>query len=74
MWLLHAPLTFDQLKLAKPQQIAHMIDAAARAFLGDFLVFGENGWQLELLEMMPEQQLRLIVSLCHAASLPSKAV
>jgi hypothetical protein len=28
----HAPLAFDQLKLAKPEQIAHMIDAAARAF------------------------------------------
>ena len=45
-----------------------MIDAAARAFLRDFLVFGENGWQLELLQMMPKQQLRFIGGLCHAAS------
>jgi hypothetical protein len=45
-----------------------MIDAAARAFLGDFLVFGENGWQLELLEMMPKQQLRFVGALRHAAS------
>ena len=45
----HAPLAFDQLELAEPEQIAHMIDAAGRAFLRDFLVFGENGWQLELL-------------------------
>jgi hypothetical protein len=64
----HTPLPLDQLKLAKPEQIAHMIDAAARAFLGDFLIFGENGWQLELLEMMPEQQLRSIRGLGHAAS------
>ena len=70
----HAPLTLDQLKLAKPEQIAHMIDAATRAFLGDFLVLGENGWQLELLEMMPEQQLRLICGLGHAAPWPSKAL
>ena len=64
----HTPLALNQFKLAKPEQIAHMIDAAARAFLGDFFVFGENGWQLELLEMMPEQQLRFIGGLCHAAS------
>jgi hypothetical protein len=72
--LYHAPLAFDQLEHAEPEQIAHMIDAAARAVLRDFLVFGENGWQLELLEMMPEQQLRFIGGLGHAASWPSKAL
>ena len=70
----HAPLALDQLELAKPEQIAHMIDVAAGASLGDFLVFSENGRQLELLEMMPEQQLRLVRGLGHAASRPSKAV
>jgi hypothetical protein len=50
-----------------------MIDATPRAFLSDFLIFGQNGGQLELLEMMPEQQLGFIRGLRHAASLPSKA-
>ncbi|MGA7328406.1 MAG: hypothetical protein WBX25_28925 [Rhodomicrobium sp.] len=49
MALGRAALALDQLKLAKPEQIAHMIHAAARAVLCLLFIFGEKGRQFELL-------------------------
>jgi hypothetical protein len=69
----HAALALDQLELAKPEQIAHMIDTAARAFLGNFPVFGEKGGQFELLQMVLEKQLRFVRGLRHAAARSSSA-
>ncbi len=55
------------------EQIAHMIDTAARAFLRDFLIFGEECRQLELLQIMLQKQLRFVRGLRHAAARSSSA-
>ncbi len=39
------------------QQILNVILAFARRLGGDFLVFPQNGWKLELPQMVREQQL-----------------
>ena len=44
----HPTLTLDQLQLAEPQQILHMVLVLGCALLGQLGVFALEGWQPEL--------------------------
>jgi hypothetical protein len=61
----HPAFALDQLQLAEPQEILHMILALGRALPCKFGVFGLEGGQAELLEMMLQQHLRCVG---HAAA------
>ena len=53
----HASLAIDEFEFYKTQQISNVILTFARRLDGDFLVFPQNGRQLELPQMMREEQL-----------------
>jgi hypothetical protein len=53
-----AAFAINQLQLDQPQQVAGMIDTLAGAFTGDLLILAQHRWQLQLLEMMGQQNLR----------------
>ncbi len=53
----HAALAVDQLQLAEPEQILHMVAALGRALAGELGVFGVEGRQAELLEVVLQQHL-----------------
>ena len=50
-----ASLAVDHLHLHQPGQELHMIQALGRALAREFLVFPQEGGQLELLQMVLEQ-------------------
>ena len=56
----HPTLTLDQLQLAKAQQILHMILVLGSALPGQLGVFGKEGRQAELLEIVLQQDFRRI--------------
>ena len=53
----HPPFPVDQLELGQAQQITRVVDALSGALLGELVVFAQEGWQLERLEVMGEQKL-----------------
>src|SRR5437763_8533612 len=55
----HPPFSVDQLELGQAQEIAGMVDALGGALLGELVVFAQEGWQLERLEVMGEQQRQM---------------
>ena len=67
------PFPVDQFQFDQAQQIAGMIDAVARAFTGDLVVFAQHRRQLQLLEMMAEQHLRRADRRHHIHGLPTHA-
>src|SRR3981189_2698342 len=48
----HPPFPVDQFEFGQAQQIAGMVDALGGALLGELVVFAQEGWQLERLEVM----------------------
>jgi hypothetical protein len=64
----HTAFALDQFKLRQPQQITDMIDASLSALMSLFLIFGLEGWQFELLQMVLQEKLRLVGGLAHAAA------
>lgn len=61
--------TSDQLFCLQSNAIAGR--SIASAFMSLFLIFGEKGWQFELLQMVLQKKLRFLGGLAHAAA-PSK--
>ena len=53
-------LPVDQLELGQAQQVAGVVDAFGCALAGELVVLAQEGWQLERLQVMGKQNLRLI--------------
>ncbi len=53
-----AAFAVDQLELGQPLEIADMIDAFGGALPGQLVIFPQEGWQPQCLEVVVEQQLR----------------
>src|SRR5438270_10853311 len=53
----HPPFPVDQFELGQAQEVTRMVDALGGALLGELVVFAQEGWQLERLEVMGEQKL-----------------
>ena len=56
----HPALPLDQFEFGQAQQVAGVVDPLGGALPGELVVFAQEGRQLECLEMMREQQLRLL--------------
>src|SRR5215471_209578 len=56
----HPLFPVDQFEFGQTQQVAGMVDALGGTLLGKFVVFAQEGRQLERLEVMGEQKLRRV--------------
>jgi len=54
----HPPLTVDQFQLDQTRQELDMIQPLGDALAGEIVVFPQEGWQLQRLEVIREQDLR----------------
>jgi hypothetical protein len=53
----HAPFAIDEFEFGEAQKIAGMIEPFAGGLGGDFVIFAQEGRELELAQMMREQDL-----------------
>ena len=70
----HLAFTLDQFQFGKAQQIAPVIDALLGALTGNLVILGQDCRKLELLEMVPQQDLGICcLTLAHAVVLSTSA-
>jgi hypothetical protein len=54
----HAPFAIDEFEPGEAQKKARMVEFLAGRLGGDFAIFAQEGWQLELAQTTREQNLR----------------